>query len=257
MKKKNSIMSNKMKLLWQDEEYRKKQIESRKNSVAFQNKSKQQSKTLKKTYEEHPEIKQQISETLKKTYEEHPEILINMGKKQTQRYKDNPEILINMSKNKKEAYNTTIFREKMSKIKKDQIKENPEKFFKISQKGGIASSKKLTSEERIKRSVNAYKGLKRISSIEKLIAEELTKRNIYFIQQMSIMDKYRVDFLVNDNIIIEADGIYWHCLPYIKEKDKIRDETLRNNGFRVFRFWEDDIKKDVSRCIEKIKEYLI
>ncbi len=246
-----------MKLLWSNEEYRNKQIEKRKNSKAYQNKGKQQSKTLKKTYEEHPEIKKQISETLLNTYKEHPEILINMGKTQKQRYKENPQLIINMSKNKKEEYNKPEFREKMSKIKKDQINENPEKFFEISRKGGLASAAKLTPEERQKRSVNAYKGLKRISSIEKIIAKELTKRNIYFIQQVNMLDRYRVDFLVNDDIIIEADGMYWHNLPGIQEKDKIRDEILKLHGFIVFRFWEDEIKKDVSTCINMITKYLI
>ncbi len=107
-----------MKLLWSNEEYRNKQIESRKNSDAYQNKGKQQSKTLKETYNEHPEIKKQISETLLNTYKEHPEILINMGKTQKQRYKDNPELIINMSKNKKEEYNKPEFREKCQKLKR-------------------------------------------------------------------------------------------------------------------------------------------
>ena len=246
-----------MKLLWSNDEYRNKQIESRKNSIAYQNKGIQQSKTLKETYEKHPEIKDKISETLKNTYKEHPEILINMGETQKQRYRDNPQLIINMSKNKKEEYNKPEFRENMSKIKKDQIKNDPEKFWKISQKGGLTAAANLTPEERQQRSVNAYKGLKRISSIEKIIAEELINRNIYFTQQVNMLNKYRVDFLVNDDVIIEADGMYWHNLPGIQEKDKLRDDILKSNGFIVFRFWEDEIKKDVSNCINKIEKYLI
>jgi len=57
---------------------------------------------------------------------------------------------------------------------------------------------------------------------------------------------------ISQNIIIECDGDYWHGNPLkfpvpnewqIKqiEKDKIRTEELKEQGFRVIRIWENDI----------------
>ena len=189
---------------WRDDDYREKQIISRKNSISYQNKGIKQRKTLIETYKNYPEIKDQISETLIETYKNHPEI-------------------------------------------KNQISETYIKNFSVEERSNRARKAGLAS----------MKNQKSPSSIEIKMAEELTKENIYFIQQMNMLDKYRVDFLINDNIIVECDGDYWHNLPNIKEKDKIRDENLRNNGFIVLRFWEHEIKKDVSNCINKIKEYSI
>lgn len=254
---KHPNQSKKLKLLWSDKEWKEKTINSRKKSYTS-DRSKRQSETLKNTYEEHPEIKQQISETLKKTYEEHPEILVKMANSQKERYKNNPELITNMSKNKREKYNTPEFVQNMSKIKKAQHDANPEKYKENCSKAGKKAASLLTPEERKKKSTKMLKALSQTKTtlIEKLIAEELTRRNIYFLQQVPVLDKYLVDFIILDNIIIEADGLYWHHLPWVQERDKIRDEVLRSHGFIIFRFWEDEIKRDVSGCIDKINEII-
>ena len=131
---------------------------------------------------------------------------------------------------------------------------------KISQKMmGNTNYKYLTPEGREKIRQNALKNYhcfsKKKTSIELKLEEEFNKRNIEFMQQVPILNKYRVDFLIEDYIIVEADGDYWHNLPHIKAKDKIRDETMRNNGFVIFRFWEHEINENVSKCVDKIIKY--
>lgn len=98
------------------------------------------------------------------------------------------------------------------------------------------------------------KSRKNPSSIEKMFAKELENQNISYIPQMIILNRYIVDFLVEDNICIECDGDFWHNLPNIQKKDKIRDETLKSNGYVIFRFWQHEIIDDVSNCVNKIKE---
>ena len=67
-----------------------------------------------------------------------------------------------------------------------------------------------------------------------------------------VLERFKVDFLINDDIIVECDGDYWHNLSNIKEKDKIRDKILTENGYKVFRFWEHEINDNVSNCINRI-----
>ena len=71
---------------------------------------------------------------------------------------------------------------------------------------------------------------------------------------------HQVDIFIQPNICIEIDGCYWHSCkqcgfnyPPRIEKDKLINESLQSQGYTVLRFWEHEIKKDVSKCIEKIK----
>lgn len=190
-------MSEKKIKNWQDTSYRENQLIARKNSQLYQNRKHKQKETLKQTYINKPEVKQQISDTLKQTYLSNPEII----------------------ERQKETY-----------------------------------KKRFNAEERSirarKAGLKSLKSQKSPSSIEKIIAEELKKHNVDYSQQVVMLERFKVDFLINDDIVIECDGDYWHNLPNIKEKDKIRDELLTKNGFKVFRFWEHEIKKDASKCVE-------
>lgn len=49
---------------------------------------------------------------------------------------------------------------------------------------------------------------------------------------------------------------YW--LPKIKanvERDKRDTKSLEESGWKVIRFWEHEIKKDIESCIERIQEH--
>ena len=63
-----------------------------------------------------------------------------------------------------------------------------------------------------------------------------------------------MDFLIpNKNLVIECDGDYWHNRLCVQEKDKIRDNTLTQNGYTVIRLWEHEINKELPKCFERIK----
>lgn len=76
-------------------------------------------------------------------------------------------------------------------------------------------------------------------------------------------------------IAVFVNGCYWHRCPYCKlstpktnekfweekfEKNKKRDKEkkviLESNGWKVFVFWECEIKEDLNSCIEKISEFI-
>lgn len=108
------------------------------------------------------------------------------------------------------------------------------------------------------------------TKIEKLIADEMRKRGFIFIAQFPVDDKFVCDFAIPKNkIIIECDGDYWHANPAIydltildarqkrnNQRDKFKDEYLKERGWRVLRFFESDILRDVGKCVDTIENFL-
>jgi len=92
------------------------------------------------------------------------------------------------------------------------------------------------------------------TSIEIAIEKELQKRNVKYLKQIAFPIAHTVvDFLLPEtNTIIYCDGDYWHNRPETKARDRNQDFILTFYGYKVFRFWEKDIKKSAKKCIEKI-----
>lgn len=214
------------------------------------------SKRLKKLFKDHPEYKEKMSkrktenwqdetyrnsqlvarknseqfqnkgtkqgETLKQTYIDNPEIIKQISNTLTQTYINNPEIIEKQKETYKERFNAE---ERSNRARK----------------AVLTSRKKQGGKS---------------SSIEKKFAQELKNRNIDYTEQVSMLEKFRVDFLINDNIIVECDGDYWHNLPNIIEKDKIRDKLLKEKGFIVYRFWEHEINENVCKCVDSINHII-
>ncbi|HVT01337.1 MAG TPA: endonuclease domain-containing protein [Patescibacteria group bacterium] len=78
---------------------------------------------------------------------------------------------------------------------------------------------------------------------EKILWEKLRNRQMFglkFRRQQSI-GEYIVDFVAYENkIIIELDGNR-HNDAMVKLKDKKRTKWLENQGFRVLRFWNNEL----------------
>ena len=107
-------------------------------------------------------------------------------------------------------------------------------------------------------------GLKKMkkSGIEVKIGNLLIDNNIKFETQYDVYyenKKFKTyDFYLKDfNLLIEADGDYWHVNPtkYDEnnvltetqkqklENDKFKNKLAKDNGYNLIRFWESDIKK--------------
>ena len=68
-----------------------------------------------------------------------------------------------------------------------------------------------------------------------------------------------LDFLIeHEKINIEFDGEYWHKLDDRQISDKIRDEKLKRDGFKILRIpeldWLADKNKVLLKCLEFINE---
>lgn len=57
---------------------------------------------------------------------------------------------------------------------------------------------------------------------------------------------------------LEIDGRHWHADTDGKRKlaDHWRDKQLQSLGWRVQRFWVDELEKDLEGCIERVKQQL-
>lgn len=117
----------------------------------------------------------------------------------------------------------------------------------IKKTGGRFCSRTCGALYRLKHST------KKETAIEAMVRMELDKRGVIYSSQYPIKEARTVsDFFIPPNILIYADGDYWHRKEGVPEKDSKQNFILTNNGYSVFRFWEKDIKKDVSMCIDSI-----
>ncbi|MCL2079665.1 MAG: DNA mismatch endonuclease Vsr [Oscillospiraceae bacterium] len=117
----------------------------------------------------------------------------------------------------------------------------------------------------------------RDTKIEKLLRNELIRRGIttFVSNEKSIVGKPDFAFPAR-KIAVFCDSEFWHghdwesrkkdfktneqsWIPKI-EKNIARDafvtQTLRNNGWRVLRFWGEEIKRDVYICVNEIEGLL-
>lgn len=90
------------------------------------------------------------------------------------------------------------------------------------------------------------------TDIERLMEAELIKQNIPYLKQAPIEGIALVDFLLPNKIIIQCDGGYFHSKKINKGKDIAQDTVLFFKGYKVHRFAEKDIKKSISKCIDKV-----
>lgn len=81
------------------------------------------------------------------------------------------------------------------------------------------------------------------TSIEIKVYTELKRLGFLFEKQRLINDKFVVDaYIPSLNLIIEADGDYWHSLDRVKKKDKAKNAYLKKCGFNLLRIPEHKIK---------------
>ncbi|MDZ4132728.1 MAG: endonuclease domain-containing protein, partial [Dethiobacteria bacterium] len=68
---------------------------------------------------------------------------------------------------------------------------------------------------------------------------------------------YIVDFIsLNDKLIIELDGGQ-HNLEAEKVRDKVRDQYIEDEGYKVMRFWNNDLTNNIEGVLESIRLALL
>ena len=109
------------------------------------------------------------------------------------------------------------------------------------------------------RYVQTHTGKFRDTSPEKKMKQILSDLNIPYIHQHHVADiehDYVADFyLPDENAVIEVDGKYWHSYPKGKDLDHIRTKEMRDSGYKVFRFWEDEVSE--QEVLQKLDRYAL
>lgn len=91
------------------------------------------------------------------------------------------------------------------------------------------------------------------TSIERKVYEALDEMGITFKRQYPIGNIFLVDaYIPNLNLVIEADGDYWHSLPKSIIKDKSKNTYLQSHGYNLLRLTEKEINE--GTFINKIRE---
>jgi very-short-patch-repair endonuclease len=68
---------------------------------------------------------------------------------------------------------------------------------------------------------------------------------------------YVVDFVsFEKNLIIEIDGGQ-HNLEDLKNNDEVRTKWLESQGFRVLRFWNNEVSSNIEGVLAQTKEALV
>jgi len=145
------------------------------------------------------------------------------------------EIIEKREKTKKENWNKLTIEEKQLRLK-----------------NWIESSKKNKSKTKIENIINDYLTLIGMEEGKNY------KRNFQLFG-------YNVDFLINNDMIVECYGDYWHKNPkyFIGETseakrncDLIKENYLKSKGFSFIYFWEEDIYKNFESVISKLEHFL-
>ena len=99
-----------------------------------------------------------------------------------------------------------------------------------------------------------------VSDWEKLLYSALYDAGVKTLPQFRV-EKYALDLalIIGDKRLdIEVDGEKYHrnWTGELCRRDQIRNQRLYELGWDVMRFWVYEIRDDLPRCIEKIKEWV-
>jgi DNA mismatch endonuclease (patch repair protein) len=129
-----------------------------------------------------------------------------------------------------------------------------------------------TRSEEEKRSYTMSRIHGKATSIETLLQKALWHRGVRYRKNYRKVPGNPDIAIVRHRIAIFCDGEFWHGKDWEASKAKLkgnrdywikkiernmeRDERcageLRDMGWRVLRFWGDEIKKDLDRCVETV-----
>ncbi len=96
-----------------------------------------------------------------------------------------------------------------------------------------------------------------MTDAERVLWQSLRNRQLagFKFRRQKPIGSYIVDFVcIEKKIVIEVDGGQ-HALN--KEYDNERSDFLKHMGYRVLRFWNNDVLKEKDAVLEEIRKSLI
>ena len=95
------------------------------------------------------------------------------------------------------------------------------------------------------------------TTAERLLWQQLRSKQLegYKFRRQEPIGRYIVDFVnYEKRIVIELDGGQ-HAID--KENDQIRDNWLKTEGFKVLRFWNNEIFENLEGVLEIMRKELL
>ena len=89
------------------------------------------------------------------------------------------------------------------------------------------------------------------TNIEKLFEKVLIGHTINYKKQIGLLGITVVDFLILPNIVVYCDGDYWH--RNTGDRDNKQTMTLKDKGFKVYRFGGKEIEASAESCFARIE----
>ncbi|MBA7510003.1 hypothetical protein ES705_01977 [subsurface metagenome] len=109
-----------------------------------------------------------------------------------------------------------------------------------------------------KKLVNTGRDLRKNSTeVERYLWRYLRRNQLegFKFRRQQPIGRYIVDFVnFKRKIVIEVDGGQ-HAIG--SRKDRKRDKWLREEGFEVLRFWDNDVLKNIEGVLEVIRDKLL
>lgn len=94
------------------------------------------------------------------------------------------------------------------------------------------------------------------TAIEKALKDILDERKLDY-KFNYYLKPWVIDFAFLDaRLAVEADGIYWHSLPGMIEKDARKDADLASRNWQILRFDGNRIRADATGCVQEIVSFL-
>ena len=158
----------------------------------------------------------------------------------------------------KKQFSVPIYRKDVTKfcsIRCHNINNSQHMSDEQKKKMSLAAKGKLKpwAKQNIKIAFQAQQNMKGSTSIEKKVYEELKNKGLLFEKQKLINGKFLVDaYIPSLNLVIEADGDYWHSLESNIKRDKAKNAYLIKCGFNLLRLTETEINKDVKIALKDI-----
>jgi very-short-patch-repair endonuclease len=95
------------------------------------------------------------------------------------------------------------------------------------------------------------------TNIEKAFREALERRGLRkgmdFATQYPLRHSFILDFAFPaEKIAVEVDGRKWHSSPEARRRDGFKNHILKQQGWRVFRFTEDEVLRDADACVGRV-----
>lgn len=97
----------------------------------------------------------------------------------------------------------------------------------------------------------------RSTDIELMLQKELDNRFIKYEVHRPFYKFHTVpDIFIEPNIVVYADGDYWHDSKEAKESDMKQTYSLKTHGYEVVRLKGSEIHKDVGACVDFIELHM-